>query len=265
MADGTPGPAGPPSPDGAPSPDSAASPRILVVVPTYNERANLDRIVPMILAQGPAFHVLVVDDASPDGTGEAADALAAQHQRMDVLHRPGKLGLGTAYVEGFTWGLKRPFDLFVSMDADLSHPPDMLPRLASEGQSAGAGVVVGSRYLGGSIRVVNWPMARLLVSLFGSWYARTITGMPVSDATGGFNLYSRQALESVDLASIESSGYSFQIELKFRVWRTGLAVREVPFVFTERRSGESKMSRRILWEAVWRVWKLRWARLFGRR
>ena len=236
--------------------------RVLVVVPTYNERANLAGIVPMILAQGPGYHVLVVDDASPDGTGEAADALAAEHARVDVLHRPGKLGLGTAYVEGFTWGLRRSFDFFVSMDADLSHPPDALPRLAA--QSAGVGVVVGSRYLGGSIRVVNWPMARLLVSLFGSWYARTITGLPVSDATGGFNLYSRKALESVDLASIESSGYSFQIELKFRVWRTGLAVREVPFVFTERRSGESKMSKRILWEAVWRVWKLRFARLSGR-
>lgn len=236
--------------------------QVLVVVPTYNERTNLARIVPMVLAQGPAFHILVVDDASPDGTGEAADALAVEHERVAVLHRPGKLGLGTAYVEGFTWGLERDFDLFVSMDADLSHPPEMLPALAA--QSDDVGVVVGSRYLGGSIRVVNWPMARLLISLFGSWYARTITGMPISDATGGFNLYSRQALESVDLASIESSGYSFQIELKFRVWRTGLAVREVPFVFTERRSGESKMSKRILWEAVWRVWKLRLAKLSGR-
>ncbi len=236
--------------------------RVLVVLPTYNERGNLSRVVPEILAQGPAFHVLVVDDASPDGTGEAADAMAAANARVDALRRPGKLGLGTAYVDGFSWGLQRPFDFFVSMDADLSHPPAMLPALVAE--SAGAGVVVGSRYLGGEIRVVNWPMGRLLVSLFGSWYARTVTGLPVSDATGGFNLYSRKALESVELACIESSGYSFQIELKFRVWRAGLAVREVPIVFTERRSGESKMSKRIMWEAVWRVWKLRMASLAGR-
>lgn len=234
-----------------------------MVVPTYNERENLSRIVPRILAQGPAFHILVVDDASPDGTGEAAEALAAEHARVNALRRPGKLGLGTAYVDGFSWGLERSFDLFVSMDADLSHPPEMLPALVA-GSSPSVGVVVGSRYLGGETRVVNWPVGRLLLSLFGSWYARTVTGLPVSDATGGFNVYSRKALESVDLGSIESSGYSFQIELKFRVWRTGLPVRELPIVFTERRSGESKMSKNILWEAVWRVWKLRLASLAGR-
>lgn len=236
--------------------------KVLVVVPTYDERDNLAAIVPRILEQGDAFHVLVVDDASPDGTGDVADALAAEHDRVSVLHRSGKLGLGTAYVEGFLQGLKCSFDVFVSMDADLSHPPGLLPELRAA--CGRADVVVGSRYTGGRVRVVNWPIRRLLVSLFGSWYARTVTGLPVRDATGGFNAYTRKALESVDLASVDSNGYSFQIELKLRAWRRGFVIREVPFVFTERSEGKSKMSGRVLWEAVWRVWKLRLLVLIGR-
>ena len=158
--------------------------RVLVVVPTYNERDNLPRIVPRVLEQGDVFHILVVDDNSPDGTGGVADALAAEHDRVAVLHRPGKQGLGAAYVAGFTWGLQRGFDVLVEMDADLSHPPDMLPVLLEA--TGTAEVVVGSRYVGGRIAVVNWPMRRLLISLFGSWYARVITRLPVRDATGGF-------------------------------------------------------------------------------
>ena len=236
--------------------------RVLVVVPTYNESDNLPRIVPRILAQGKAFHILVVDDNSPDGTGEVADALAAEHDQVEVLHRPGKEGLGAAYVAGFTWGLQRGFDVFVEMDADLSHPPDMLPVLLEA--TGAAEVVVGSRYVGGRITVVNWPMRRLMISLFGSWYARVITRLPVRDATGGFNAFRRDVLESVGLHRIQSNGYSFQIELKLRAWRRGFTLREVPILFTERESGESKMSRGIIWEAVWRVWKLRLLDLAGR-
>lgn len=237
--------------------------RVLVVMPTYNEADNLPRIVPRVLEQGGAFHVLVVDDNSPDGTGDVADELAERSDRVAVLHRPGKQGLGAAYVAGFTWGLKRDFDLFVEMDADLSHPPAMLPVMLAETRK-GVDVVVGSRYVGGRITVVNWPMRRLLISLFGSWYARIITRLPVRDATGGFNALGRSVLEAVHLDRIQSNGYSFQIELKLRAWRAGFDLREVPFVFTERDSGESKMSKSIIWEAVWRVWKLRILDLLGR-
>ncbi len=237
--------------------------RVLVVMPTYNEADNLPRIVPRVLEQGSAFHVLVVDDNSPDGTGDVADELAERSDRVAVLHRPGKQGLGAAYVAGFTWGLKRDFDLFVEMDADLSHPPEVLPVMLAETRR-GVDVVVGSRYVGGRITVVNWPMRRLLISLFGSWYARIITRLPVRDATGGFNALRRHVLESVRLDRIQSNGYSFQIELKLRAWREGFDLREVPIVFTERDSGESKMSKSIIWEAVWRVWKLRILDLLGR-
>lgn len=236
--------------------------RVLVVVPTYNERDNLPRVVPRILEQGEAFHVLVVDDNSPDGTGRVADRLAAESERVEVLHRPGKQGLGAAYVAGFRHGLERNFDVLVEMDADLSHPADQLPALV--GALDHADVVVGSRYVGGRITVVNWPMSRLLISVFGCWYARAITRLPVNDATGGFNAFRREVIESVGLDRVQSNGYSFQIELKLRAWRAGHRLTEVPIVFTERDSGESKMSRKIIAEAVWRVWKLRFLDLLGR-
>ena len=236
--------------------------RVLVVVPTYNERDNLPRVVPRILEQGEAFHVLVVDDNSPDGTGRVADRLAAESERVEVLHRPGKQGLGAAYVAGFRHGLERNFDILVEMDADLSHPADQLPALV--GALDHADVVVGSRYVGGRITVVNWPMSRLLISVFGCWYARAITRLPVNDATGGFNAFRREVVESVGLDRVQSNGYSFQIELKLRAWRAGHRLTEVPIVFTERDSGESKMSRKIIAEAVWRVWKLRFLDLLGR-
>ena len=238
------------------------TPRVLVIVPTYNERDNLPRVVPLILGQGDAFHVLVVDDNSPDGTGRVADELAAGSERVDVLHRSGKMGLGGAYVAGFCRGLAKDFDILIEMDADLSHPPDRLPALVAA--LDGAGVAVGSRYVDGRITVVNWPMRRLLISLFGSWYARVITRLPVNDATGGFNAFRREVIEAIGLDRIESNGYSFQIELKLRAWRAGFTLQEVPIVFTERDSGESKMSRSIILEAVWRVWKLRILDLFGR-
>ena len=239
-----------------------SAPRVLVVVPTYNERDNLPRVAPMILAQGDHFHILVVDDNSPDGTGDIADRLAAESERVNVLHRAGKLGLGAAYVAGLGWGLQNGYDVLVEMDADLSHPPDRLPSLVAALEEAG--VAVGSRYVGGRITVVNWPLSRLMISLFGSWYARAITRLPVNDATGGFNAFRREVIEAVGLDRIQSNGYAFQIELKLRAWRTGFALHEVPIVFTERDSGESKMSGAIIREAVWRVWKLRLMDLLGK-
>ena len=238
------------------------SPKVLVIVPTYNERDNLPRVVPRILSRGDIFHVLVVDDNSPDGTGDLADDLAARSERVNVLHRPGKQGLGAAYVAGFGWGLEREFDVLIEMDADLSHPPDKLPELV--GALDEVDVAVGSRYVGGNITVVNWPLRRLIVSLFGSWYARAITRVPVNDATGGFNAFRRRVLETVGIDRIQSNGYTFQIELKLRAWRAGFTLREVPIVFTERDTGESKMSGKIIREAVWRVWKLRLLDLFGK-
>lgn len=236
--------------------------RTLVIIPTYNERENVGRIVPRVLEKDPAFHVLVVDDNSPDGTGEVADELAADEPRLHVLHRAGKEGLGKAYIAGFRWGLEREYELLVEMDADFSHHPDNLPEMVEMAQDFD--VVVGSRYVDGRVTVVNWPMSRLLISFFGSWYARTITGLPLRDATGGFNCWRREVLESLDLSRIQSNGYAFQIELKFRAWRKGFRLVEVPIVFTERDTGESKMSKKIVREAVWKVWKLRLLDLVGR-
>jgi dolichol-phosphate mannosyltransferase len=236
--------------------------RILVIVPTYDEAENLPRIVPEVLAQDDRIDVLVVDDASPDGTGEIADELAATTERVSVLHRPGKEGLGRAYLAGFRLGLERGYDVLFEMDADFSHPPDALPGLIDAFEEAD--VVVGSRYVDGRVTVVNWPMSRLLISYFGSRYARVITGMPVRDGTGGFNGWRREVLDKVDLDRVQSNGYAFQIELKFRAWKAGCRIVERPILFTERGSGESKMSKRIVREAVWRVWWLRIQDLVGR-
>lgn len=236
--------------------------RYLVIIPTYNERENLPRKVPRVLDQDPRLEILVVDDASPDGTGELADAMAEADPRIHVLHREGKGGLGAAYLAGFAWALERDFELLFEMDADISHPPEALPRLIEEAEDHD--VVIGSRYVDGTVNVVNWPMTRLFVSVFGSWYARTITRMPVRDATGGYNCWHRRVFESVDLDHVRSNGYAFQIELKFRAWVNGFSLKEVPIVFTERDTGESKMSKSIVREAVWRVWWLRLMHLFGR-
>lgn len=236
--------------------------RILVIVPTYNERDNLPRKVPLILDQDPRIDVLVVDDASPDGTGALADEMAAADVRIHVLHREAKDGLGRAYLAGFAWGLREGYDLLFEMDADISHPPEALPKLIDAAEDHD--VVIGSRYVGGRVNVLNWPLSRLVISLFGSWYARTITGMPVRDATGGFNGWHRGVLEAVQLDRMRSNGYAFQIELKFRAWAKGFSLKEVPILFTERDSGESKMSKRIVREAIWRVWWLRMLHLFGR-
>jgi dolichol-phosphate mannosyltransferase len=236
--------------------------RFLVIVPTYNELDNLPRKVPLILAEDDRLDVLVVDDASPDGTGALADKMAADNPRVHVLHRESKDGLGRAYLAGFAWGLERDYELLFEMDADISHPPDALPRFIQAARDHD--VVIGSRYVGGRVNVLNWPMSRLFISVFGSWYARTITGMPIRDATGGFNCWHRKVLDAVDLGRVRSNGYSFQIELKFRAWAKGFSLVEIPILFTERDTGDSKMSKRIVREAVWRVWWLRVQQIFRR-
>lgn len=239
-----------------------AEDRILVIIPTYDEAKNLPRIVPPVLEQDERIDILVVDDASPDGTGRIADEIAAREPRVSVLHREGKQGLGRAYLAGFRHGLERGYGVLFEMDADFSHPPDALPRLIAAFDEAD--VVLGSRYVDGRVTVANWPMSRLLVSYFGSLYARIITGMPVRDGTGGFNGWKGEVLEHVGLDRVQSNGYAFQIELKYRAWRAGYRLREVPILFTERDTGESKMSKRIVREAVWRVWWLRIQALFGK-
>ena len=236
--------------------------RILVIIPTYDEAENLPRIVPRVLEQDPRIEVLVVDDASPDGTGQVADELALREPRVQVLHRQGKEGLGRAYLAGFQYGMEQGFDILFEMDADFSHPPDALPGLIEK--FSDADVVIGSRYVDGRVTVANWPMSRLLVSYFGSRYARIITGMPVRDGTGGFNGWTRDVLERVDLSRVQSNGYAFQIELKFRAYRAGFRLIESPILFTERDTGESKMSKEIVREAVWRVWWLRIQDILGR-
>lgn len=234
--------------------------RALVVVPTYNESENLPRLVPSILSRDERLEILVVDDSSPDGTGQLAERIAAAEPRVHVLHRAGKLGLGTAYLAGFKWGLERGYDYILEMDADFSHDPAHLPQfLAAIGEYD---VVLGSRYLQGRVTVVNWPITRLLLSYFANVYARWVTGLPIGDATGGFKCFRREVLQAIPLDRVESNGYAFQIEMSFRAWKKGFRLGEIPIMFVDRDAGESKMSGRIVREAVWRVWRLRYLSAF---
>jgi len=236
--------------------------RALVIVPTYNERFNIARLIPAVLAQDPSLEMLIVDDASPDGTGGVVDAIAANNDRVHVIHREGKLGLGTAYIAGFGWALERKYDLIFEMDADFSHNPELLPEFLQSVKEAD--VVLGSRYQGGRVNVVNWPMSRLFLSYAANIYARAVTGLPVSDTTGGFKCFRRNVLESIDLNSVKSNGYAFQIEMSFRAWKRGFRLVEIPIIFVDRTEGVSKMSKKIVREAVWMVWRLRWWSLTGR-
>lgn len=234
--------------------------RALVIIPTYNERENLAELLTRIFAQNLPLEVLVVDDNSPDGTGELADELAAGDPRIHVMHRAGKLGLGSAYVAGFRWALERGFDAAFEMDADFSHNPDSLGDFLKE--LADADLVLGSRYLHG-VTVVNWPLSRLILSYAANVYSRIITGMPVKDLTGGFKCFRRQVLEAIDWSRVRSDGYAFQIEINFKAWRKGFRIKEIPILFVDRRAGVSKMSRGIVGEAAWMVWRLRLLDLFG--
>jgi dolichol-phosphate mannosyltransferase len=236
--------------------------RALVVIPTYNEAANLPNIVPLVLAQDPRLEVLVVDDNSPDGTGRMADEVAAANPRVHVLHREGKLGLGTAYIRGFRWALERTYDYVFEMDADFSHDPTHLKEFLKAIEDAD--VVLGSRYLDGRVTVVNWPMGRLLLSYCANIYARRITGLRIWDLTGGFKCFRRRVLETIDLSQVRSNGYAFQIEMSVRAWRKGFKLREIPIVFVDRTEGQSKMNQSIVREAVWMVPRLRLQGWFGR-
>ena len=237
------------------------SERALVIVPTYNERENIRRIIDTVLAQDARIDMLIVDDGSPDGTGALVDEIVVTNDRVHVLHRERKMGLGTAYITGFRWALEREYALVLEMDADFSHDPMHLPQFLQAAESAD--MVLGSRYQQGRVTVVNWPIARLILSYCANIYARAVTGLPVWDATGGFKCFRRSVLESIDLDRVRSNGYAFQIEMSFRAWKRNFRITEIPIVFVDRTEGTSKMSNEIVREAVWMVWRLRWWALRG--
>jgi dolichol-phosphate mannosyltransferase len=229
--------------------------KTLVIIPTYDEASNIRRIIPAVLKQAPDLHVLIVDDNSPDGTGAIVDEMAVDDDRIHCLHREAKAGLGSAYIAGFRYALEQTDAQYVfEMDADFSHDPNTIPRFLEAIEDAD--LVVGSRYLDG-ITVMNWPLSRLILSVAANIYASLITGVPLKDCTGGFKCFRRETLEALPLGRVRSDGYAFQIELNFHAHRSGLRIREIPIVFTDRVQGVSKMSRRIIWEAVWMVWRLR--------
>ncbi len=230
--------------------------RNLVLIPTYNERENVSAMVDKVFSLPVEFDILVIDDGSPDGTADIVRERQKDYpDRLHLLCRQGKLGLGTAYLAGFRWGLERDYDYIIEMDCDFSHNPDDLPRLVAAAEE-GADVVIGSRYVQG-VNVVNWPMSRLLMSYCASIYVRTVTGMPVHDATAGFVCYSRRVLERMDLDKVEMKGYGFQIEMKYSAWKLGFKIREVSIIFIDRVLGQSKMSSSIFGEAFFGVMKLR--------
>jgi dolichol-phosphate mannosyltransferase len=227
--------------------------RTLIIVPTYNEKENLPTMAERLSKLPSPVDLLVVDDNSPDGTGKIADDLAAKNPWIHVLHRSEKNGLGRAYCAGFGWALERDFEFIMEMDGDFSHNPDDIPRFVEAAQDAD--LVLGSRYCNG-IRVINWPLRRLLLSTGAARYVQIITGMPFSDPTGGFKCFRRHALQSIHLDAVRSNGYSFQIELTHKLWREGMKIVEIPIIFTDRFHGQSKMSRKIVWEALAMVWSL---------
>jgi dolichol-phosphate mannosyltransferase len=227
--------------------------KTLVIVPTYNERESLPRIAAKLLSLAAGVDVLVVDDNSPDGTGKIADELAAKNPQIKVLHRAGKEGLGRAYLAGFKWALEKNYEFIFEMDSDFSHNPDDVPAFLEAAQDAD--LVLGSRYVGG-IRVINWPLGRLMLSRFAGKYVSLVTGMPFTDPTGGYKCFRRRALLAINLDEVRSNGYSFQIELTHRLWRQGYKIAEVPIIFTDRTQGQSKMAGGIVNEAFWLVWRL---------
>jgi dolichol-phosphate mannosyltransferase len=230
-------------------------PKTLVIVPTYNERDNLPALVKRVLALQPKVELLIVDDNSPDGTGQMCDELIKTNPGLHVLHRMEKNGLGRAYIAGFKWALERDYEFIMEMDGDFSHNPDEIPNFIRAAQEQQADCIIGTRYSNG-IRVINWPLKRLILSMGAGVYVRTILGMPVSDPTGGFKLFRRRALQSIDLDAVRSNGYSFQIELSHKLWRQGMKIGETPIIFMDRVQGSSKMSQKIVREAIVMVWRL---------
>ncbi len=234
----------------------------LVIIPTYNEAVNIERISGKILSISSRLETLIIDDNSPDGTGDIVETLSRDNKRIHLIRRDKKLGLGTAYVIGFDYALKNGYSFAFEMDADFSHNPEDLPRFIELLDRYD--LIIGSRYIDG-VSVVNWPMKRLLLSYFACIFARVVTGIPVKDLTSGFKCYSSKALKSVNWKTFDVDGYGFQIQSVFSVYKTGLRIKEIPIIFVERRAGESKMSRRIIWEAFWLVWKLRFLSVLGRK
>jgi dolichol-phosphate mannosyltransferase len=235
--------------------------KALIIFPTYNEKDNIEKIVHAVLPLDARIHVLIVDDDSPDGTGKIADRLTKNEEKVFVLHREAKRGLGKAYIAGFKWAIENNFDYIFEMDADFSHGPEYIKDFLREIQKYD--LVIGSRYISG-VNVINWPMSRLLLSYFANYYSRIITGLPVRDATGGFKCFRREVLEAVNLDAVQASGYSFQIEMNMRVWKKGFSIKEIPIVFIDRVAGSSKMSKKIMREAIWMVWWLRIKSIFGK-
>ena len=236
--------------------------RALVIIPTYNEKENIRSIVELVLTQAPNLEVLVVDDNSPDGTAAIVTEMAQAQPRVHLLSRAGKLGLGTAYIAGFKWGLAQGYAYLIEMDADFSHDPREIPNMLKAIQQAD--LVIGSRYIDG-VRVVNWPLSRLFLSKGASYYVRIITGLPIHDPTGGFKCFRRIVLESIELDEVRSNGYAFQIEMSFKAWMKGFRIREIPITFADRHAGQSKMCGHIIQEALWMVWSLAFSHGFRRK
>ncbi|MFP4227322.1 MAG: polyprenol monophosphomannose synthase [Salinivenus sp.] len=238
----------------APTPPSTDA---LVIIPTYNEADNIGPVIDLVLAQPMPISILVVDDNSEDATADLVkEKMADASDRLDLIERSGKLGLGTAYLRGFRYALARGYTYICEMDADLSHDPDDLPRLIEPIENGDADLAIGSRYVNG-VRVIDWPLPRLVLSYAAGIYTRTITRMPIHDVTAGFKCFHRRVLEAIDLDRVNSDGYAFQVEMHYRTWRAGFTIQEIPVIFTERTEGQSKMSRSIVWEAAYKVWELR--------
>ena len=234
--------------------------KTLIISPTYNEVKNIQSLVEQIFKLDPSYHLLIIDDNSPDGTAGKVKELQSVFDNLHLEERPNKAGLGTAYKFGFNWALKNGYDAVVQMDADLSHDPNDVPRLIS--QLKHHDLIIGSRYVEG-VSVVNWPIRRLILSYGANIYSSFITGMPINDGTGGFKAWSSSILQRIELKKVKSQGYSFQIEMNFRAWRLGARIKEEPIIFVDRTIGESKMSKTIMYEAIWMVWRLRIWKIFG--
>lgn len=232
----------------------------LVIIPTYNELENIKKITKTLFEMYPEINILVVDDNSPDGTGNFVKELTQKDSNVHLIQRSGKMGLGTAYVAGFKYMIDKKYDLAIQMDADFSHDPKEIKRFLEEIENAD--LIIGSRYITG-VNVINWPMQRLLLSYFANIYTKIVTGLPLKDATGGFKCFRREVLEAINLNKIHSNGYSFQIEMNYKVWKRGFRIKEVPIIFTDRVEGTSKMSKKVVREAVTMVWKLRFRSMFG--
>ena len=234
--------------------------KILIIIPTYNELENLPRLLPEVLSKDSNIDVLIIDDNSPDGTATFIENEIEKNNRIHLIKRASKQGLGTAYIAGFKYALQKDYQLIFEMDADFSHDPNEIPKFLKEIETAD--VVLGSRYKNG-VNVINWPMRRLLLSWFANFYTRIITGMPLHDATGGFKCFKREVLEAINFEHVKSNGYAFQIEMNFKAWKKGFRIKEIPIIFVDRVKGNSKMSKKIVREAVFMVWKLRFKSIFG--